>query len=160
VETRQNTRLAGFLFFGEMMAIANGTSSLFSASNFVARDPDTGVRLYSVRRLDSRFDTQSFYRAENRLRVAVPPALALNAVRPGYDAFRNDVTGVRPYGDPPPPYAHPGQVPEVLPPGPPPPYSAEDAWQSHFVRPSAPPPDDEQTAISRYLDAGHPRSDV
>ncbi|WP_150575091.1 hypothetical protein [Pandoraea aquatica] len=66
----------------------------------------------------------------------------------------------RPYGDPPPPYAPLGQLPELLPPGPPPAYSAEDAWQSHFVRPSAPPPGDEQSPLSRYLDAGHPRSDV
>lgn len=142
------------------MVRANTTVSLSEAFNFVARDPGTGVRLYSVRRLGSGFDTQSFYRAANRLSVTVPPASALNAVRPGCDAFRNDVTGVRPYGDAPPPYALPGELPEVLPPGPPPAYSAEDAGQGHFVRPSAPPADDERATVSRYLDAGYPRSDV
>lgn len=130
------------------------------ATNFVARDQETGVRLHSVRRLDSQVDMTSLGRAGNRLGVSVPSASALNVVRPGYDAFRNDVTDVRPYGDPPPPYAPPGELPEVLPPGPPPAYSAEDAWQSHFVRPSAPPPDDSLTSIARYLDAGYPCSDV
>lgn len=142
------------------MMRANTMVSIPGACNFVAGDSETDVRLYSVRRLDSGFDTSSFSRAANRLSVTAPPASALNAVCPGYDGFRNDLTGVRPYGDPPPPYALPGQVPEVLPPGPPPAYSAEDAWQSHFVRPSAPPLDDDRSTISRYLDAGHPRSDV
>ncbi|AKC69004.1 hypothetical protein MB84_05285 [Pandoraea oxalativorans] len=118
------------------------------------------MQLYSVRRLNSDVGIGSLNRAANRSRVTTTFASTSNATRPGHDAFRTDVTGVRPYGDPPPPYALPGQRPEVLPPGPPPAYSAEDAWRSHCVRPSAPPLDDERATIARYLDAGHPRSDV
>ncbi|VVE69812.1 hypothetical protein PAN31117_03471 [Pandoraea anapnoica] len=165
------------------------------AASYVALEPETGVQLYSVRRLDLDGDMASLHRAANRLQGVAMPASASSAVRPGYDAFRMDITGVGPihdgrddalrpprytavepsgpeaqsdplaqagpsYDDPPPPYALPGQLPEVLPPSPPPAYSAEDAWLSHFVGPSAPPPDEERSAISRYLDAGYPRSDV
>ncbi|MFK0377132.1 hypothetical protein [Pandoraea sp. NPDC090278] len=191
------------------MARVDTAIRISTAYNFVARDSETGVRLYSVRRLNSDVGIGSLDRAANRLLIDMTPDYrtanlardrqtlesSLHLARRGHDAFRTHIASVRsvrdgredglrpphyiaaepsapevqsdtlaqvqrPYGDPPPPYALPGQLPELLPPGPPPAYSAEDAWQSHFVRPSAPPQDDEQSTISRYLDAGYPRSDV
>ncbi|VVD77640.1 hypothetical protein [Pandoraea anhela] len=173
-----------------------------SASAVVAREAQTGIRLFSVRRIDSQEDLRSIDNVANRRQARAVAPEASRRVRQGDEAFRTDVVSVRAlrapggmggmggmggirttaivpsapeavadvrtfagpaFGDPPPPYAPPGCVPEGLPPCAPPSYAS--CVSCGVVPPGAPslpdpPPSYSQPSLDWYLREGYPRSDV